>query len=176
MGGEDELRRWLQEKLPDYMVPAVFVRLDALPLTPTGKVDRRGLPAPHWTRSDGAGVYQAPRGDVERAIAAIWQDVLGLEQVGTHDNFFDLGGHSLLMARVHGRLRETYPTLALVDLFRYPTIHALAKHLSAPGDTRAADAQQAAQAIQERAQKQRAAQQRRKQQAQQLRERERTRG
>ena len=87
-----ELRRYLQEQVPEYMVPHAFVLLDTLPLTPNGKVDRHALPAPDTTRPDLDKAYVAPRTPVEQLLAEIWRHVLGLEQVGIHDNFFELGG------------------------------------------------------------------------------------
>jgi hypothetical protein len=101
----EALRRWLSEVLPDYMVPAAYVQLDALPLTPNGKLDRKALPAP-----DGSAyalhAYEAPQGAAEEAIAAIWCDLLGLETIGRHDNFFALGGHSLLAVTLTERMRQ----------------------------------------------------------------------
>ena len=125
-----ELRAFLRSKLPEYMLPASFVMLDALPLTPNGKVNRRALPAPE--ASAGSGATEAPpRSELEQTIAQIWREVLQVERVGIHDNFFDLGGHSLLLARVHRRLREVLPReLTVVELFQYPTIGALARYLS----------------------------------------------
>jgi amino acid adenylation domain-containing protein len=128
--GIGELRAWLEERLPGYMVPAAFVNLDAFPLTTNGKVDRKALPAPEGTRPELDTAYAAPEADLERAIADIWRELLGLETVGVHDNFFDLGGHSMLLIRVHGKLKASlHPELRMVDLFRYPTIRALAQHL-----------------------------------------------
>jgi amino acid adenylation domain-containing protein len=104
----DDLRRTLARQLPDYMLPSAFVVLDALPLTPNRKVDRKALPAPDAGRPDGAREYAAPTTPTEQAIAAIWQDLLRVEGVGLDDNFFDLGGHSLLavecVARVESEL------------------------------------------------------------------------
>jgi acyl-coenzyme A synthetase/AMP-(fatty) acid ligase len=126
-----QLRQFLRQQLPEYMVPSTFVMLDALPLTPSGKLDRRGLPAPVPVRPDPWGGSVTPKTDVERAIATVWQAVLGVERVGLHDNFFDLGGHSLLLLRVHARLRELYPrNLSLIDLFARPTVSSLANYLS----------------------------------------------
>jgi len=123
------LRRFLQEALPDYMVPAIYVFLDAMPLTPNGKVDRRALPKPEAPPPDRAGSL-APRTAAERAIAAIWQDVLRVDNVGLHDNFFDSGGHSLLLMQVQSRLRQSLKKdLPITDLFRYPTVSALGRHL-----------------------------------------------
>ncbi len=131
-----ELRAFLKERLPDYMVPSHFVPLDALPLSPSGKVDRRALPPPATMRPVGGAAK--PRNEMERIIAQIWQEALGLDQVGIHDNFFDLGGHSLLMARIHAELRaKVAPDLPMVELFRHPTVSALAQHLSqAPNSQR----------------------------------------
>jgi acyl carrier protein len=131
-----QLRSYLQERLPAYMVPAAVITLATLPLTPNGKVDRRALPAPGPHRPDLQSAYAVPRTALERALAAIWQDLLGLEKVGTQDNFFDLGGHSLLLIQLHARLgAELHREVALVDLFKYPTIQALAEYLSQmPGE------------------------------------------
>src|SRR5262249_23581 len=91
-----DLRNYLKQRLPEYMVPSGFVVMDALPRTPNGKVDRRALPTGHETRADNSEVYLAPRSSMERTIANIWQELLKLEKVGVNDNFFGLGGHSLL--------------------------------------------------------------------------------
>ncbi|MBA3826764.1 MAG: amino acid adenylation domain-containing protein, partial [Ktedonobacterales bacterium] len=120
----DALRDALRARVPGYMVPAAFVRLDALPRTPNGKVNRRGLPDPTW--GDAAG-YVAPRTPTEAQLAALWADVLHLEQVGVTDNFFDLGGHSLLATRLLARLRATLaPDFTLRALFAAPTVAQLA--------------------------------------------------
>jgi acyl carrier protein len=127
---EATLRSYLREQLPEHMVPAAFVVLAELPLTPNGKVDRKGLPAPDHVRAGIEGVFIAPRNELERGIAAIWREVLGLDRVGVHDNFFDLGGHSLLMIRVHTKLRQRLRMKhSITDLFRFPTVSALAKSL-----------------------------------------------
>ena len=123
----DELRASLRRRLPEHMVPAAFVLLDVLPLTANGKLDRRALPAPDAAPR---GPVVAPRTATEEAIAAAWRDVLSLPAVGVDDSFFDLGGHSLLIVQVHRRLAEQFPDLAVVDLFRYPTIAALAQFLA----------------------------------------------
>jgi len=126
-----ELRRFLKEKLPDYMVPAAFVMLDALPLTANGKVDRRMLPEPGRITPELETPYVAPRTEVESAIVAIWKEVLHVEKVGVHDNFFDLGGHSLRMIQVHSALQERLKRdLPVIELFEYPTIDSLARYLS----------------------------------------------
>jgi amino acid adenylation domain-containing protein len=122
-----ELRQYLREKLPDYMVPSAFVPMEKLPLTPNGKVDRRVLPAPELGRSEGEEGYVAPRGPVEEAVAAIWVSVLGVERVGVHDSFFEVGGHSLAATQVVSRVREALRVeLPLRRLFETPTIEGLA--------------------------------------------------
>jgi amino acid adenylation domain-containing protein len=127
----NELRRFLQAKLPDYMVPSFFVWLEALPLAPNGKVDRQALPDAETLRTGLDATYVAPATEVEHTMAMIWQEVLQVEKVGMHDNFFDLGGHSLAMVQVHSKLQEIYRSdLSLVDLFRYPTISALVRYVS----------------------------------------------
>jgi SAM-dependent methyltransferase/acyl carrier protein len=126
------LRRFLEEQLPDHMVPAAFVLLESLPLTPNGKVDRKALPAPGGARPELDGVYVAPRSPVEEALAGIWRDVLGLEQLGVHDDFFELGGHSLLATQVVSRLREVLKVdLPLRDLFEARTVARLAELVAA---------------------------------------------
>ena len=101
-----EVRRALRATLPDYMVPAAFVGLDAIPLTPHGKVDRKALPAPSGDRPELEAEYVAPRNELEETLAGIWRDILGLERVGVKDDFFDLGGHSLLLTQVVARVRD----------------------------------------------------------------------
>jgi acyl carrier protein len=128
------LRNHLRIKLPDYMIPQHFIDLEALPLTPAGKVDRKNLPAPEKDRSKLKPAYVAPSNDFERAITAIWQDVLKIEKIGIDDNFFDLGGHSLRLAQVHSKLRkEISANIKMLELFRYPTIGSLADYLSRDG-------------------------------------------
>ncbi|HKX32892.1 MAG TPA: amino acid adenylation domain-containing protein, partial [Blastocatellia bacterium] len=126
-----ELRAYAKEKLPDYMVPSHFVQLDSFPLTANGKIDYRALPAPEGTREELGGDYVAPGDETERQIAEIWRQTLGVERVGLNDNFFDIGGHSLLLIQVHRRLREAcHAELPLVELFRYPTVRTLAEYLN----------------------------------------------
>ncbi|HVS00232.1 MAG TPA: amino acid adenylation domain-containing protein [Thermoanaerobaculia bacterium] len=138
-----ELRAALQQTLPDYMVPWTFVLLDVLPLTSSGKVDRAGLPAPQALAAAGE-EYVAPRTDVEKAIAAAWRDVLQVPRVGVHDNFFELGGSSLLIAKLHGRLKQALGRdLSMMDLFRHPTIDALTRHLAQDEPRRESGAEQA---------------------------------
>ncbi|HSF40220.1 MAG TPA: condensation domain-containing protein [Thermoanaerobaculia bacterium] len=124
------LRGHLASKLPEHMTPAALVVLEALPLTPNGKLDRRALPEPEGLRPELEALYLAPRTALEQAIAAVWREVLGLDRVGLQDNFFEVGGHSLLMIEVHALLRERLGRdIAVVELFQYPTIGALAEHL-----------------------------------------------
>jgi SAM-dependent methyltransferase len=126
-----ELRDHLRRKLPDYMVPSAFVRLDALPLTPNGKIDRRALQAPEHARPDVASEFVPPRTALERQIASLWQELLDIEKVGINDNFFDLGGHSLLVVRMHSRLTDGLGAqLALTDLFQHTTVSSLARYLA----------------------------------------------
>ncbi|WP_295640446.1 MupA/Atu3671 family FMN-dependent luciferase-like monooxygenase [uncultured Methylibium sp.] len=156
--GASALREHLREHLPDFMLPAHFVVLPALPQTPNGKIDRKALPAPDVARAPVAEVaYSAPAGDLEETIASIWKDVLKLPQVGTRDNFFDLGGHSLLAVQTHRRLKEALQReLSITDIFRFPTIQSLSQYLGGEGEEDAA-----AQAGKARAQGRRAAMQRR---------------
>jgi acyl carrier protein len=121
------LRSAMQEKVPDYMVPSHFVVLDALPLSPNGKVDRRGLPEPEGRRQVDA-AYVAPRTETECKVAAMWREVLHLDKVGTRDDFFELGGHSLLATQVVSRIRDAFAVeVRLASLFEEPTIAALAR-------------------------------------------------
>ena len=121
------LRDFLQGRLPEHMMPSAFVLLDALPLTPNGKLNRRTLPAPDLSRSDGRREHAAPRGMVEVALATIWSEVLGVERVGAYDDFFELGGHSLLATQVVARVRNAFAIeLPLRALFEAPTLSGLA--------------------------------------------------
>jgi amino acid adenylation domain-containing protein len=118
-----EVRQFLKQKLPDYMLPTVFVLLDKLPLTPSGKVDRRALPLPDPARPDLLASYVAPRTPVEQQIAAVWAEILKLERIGIQDNFFELGGYSLLGTQVTARLRQIFGVeLPLRLLFEAPTV------------------------------------------------------
>jgi amino acid adenylation domain-containing protein len=126
-----EMRRFLQVKLPDYMVPSIFVMLRALPCTPNGKLDYRALPAPEPLRPALEATYLAPKSEIEQLIATVWQEVLGFEQVGVQDNFFDLGGDSLLLTQVHRKLQDIMQQdIPIVDLFEHPTINALVAYVS----------------------------------------------
>ncbi|HEY7492621.1 MAG TPA: amino acid adenylation domain-containing protein [Candidatus Tectomicrobia bacterium] len=124
------LRRALRNMLPDYMLPSAYVRLDALPLTPSGKVDRLALPAPGAARPTLAAGFVSPRTPTEEVLAGIWVTVLGIERIGVHDNFFDLGGHSLLAVQVMSRLRHALRVeMPLHALFDAPTVAELALHI-----------------------------------------------
>ncbi|MCP4658067.1 MAG: amino acid adenylation domain-containing protein, partial [bacterium] len=144
VGETGELRSFLAERLPGYMVPSVFVSLEALPLLPNGKVDRRALPEPEGP-TETAG-YVAPRNPAEEVLAGIWSEVLGVERVGVHDDFFALGGHSLLATRVVSRVSRIFGrTLPVASLFDAPELAAFAARVAAadeglpplvPGDDR----------------------------------------
>ncbi len=144
-----ELRDFLKSRLPDYMVPSAFVALAALPLTPNGKIDRRALPAPDRSRPfdfaqdrpELKNTFVAPRNALETTLAAIWAQVLGLEQVGVHDNFFDLGGHSLLATQVISRVREARRVeVNLRTFFERPTVAGLAEVIERAKDSDAESA------------------------------------
>jgi amino acid adenylation domain-containing protein len=130
------LRAGLRESLPDYMLPSAFVTLPALPLTQSGKVDRRALPAPGGERPDLESAFAAPRNPVEEMLAGIFGEVLKLDRVGVHDDFFVLGGHSLLVAQVATRTRQALQVeLPIVEVFRRPTVAGLAELVAAGGAT-----------------------------------------
>jgi acyl carrier protein len=122
-----QLRRHLGEKLPGYMVPALFVTLEEMPLTPSGKIARRALPPPVQSREDLENLFVAPSTIVEQRLAEIWSEVLKVERVGIDDNFFELGGHSLLATQVMARIHAEFGVeLVLRDFFTAPTIRDLA--------------------------------------------------
>jgi acyl carrier protein len=122
-----QVRDFLKQKLPEYMVPSAIVPLEKLPLTPNGKLDRRALPPPDQNRPDLAKAYAAPGTTTEEVLAEIWREVLGLDRIGIHDNFFELGGHSLLVTQVLARVREAFHVeLPLRRLFEAPTVAELA--------------------------------------------------
>jgi len=127
----EQLRKYLWQKLPEYMVPADYVILEALPLTANGKVDRKRLPKPQRQTIAETTQHILPQTETEQQIAAVWAEVIGLEEVGIHDNFFAIGGNSLLVIRVHNKLQEILGIeLKVVDLFTNPTVHSLSKHLA----------------------------------------------
>ncbi|WP_066426911.1 non-ribosomal peptide synthetase [Anabaena sp. 4-3] len=124
----EQLRDFLQDQLPDYMIPSAFVQVESFPLTANGKVNRRALKEPTASRPELAQTFVAPRTPTEEILAGIWRDVLGLEQVGIYDNFFNLGGHSLLATQVISLTRKAFKIeLPLRSLFEYPAIATLAK-------------------------------------------------
>ncbi|WP_426510193.1 amino acid adenylation domain-containing protein [Dactylosporangium sp. McL0621] len=131
VGPDADLRPALKQRLPDYMVPAAFVRLDALPLTPNGKLDRGALPAPTVTRSAEV-AFVEPATDAERLVAGVWQELLGVERVGAGDDFFDLGGHSLVATQVVARLRKAGGQVSVLDVFQHKTLRELARRLAEP--------------------------------------------
>ena len=132
----DELRHHLRQQLPDYMMPAAFMPIASVPLTPNGKVDRKALPVPDLSERQSEQDFVAPRTPEEQQIANIWADVLKLEAVGVHDNFFELGGHSLLATQIISRIREAFRVeLPLRTLFESPTISTLAANVDQTEDT-----------------------------------------
>jgi amino acid adenylation domain-containing protein len=127
---EADLRTWLHDRLPEYMIPSVFVTLDALPLTPNGKIDRNALPDPEPDRSGVSAPAVAPRGPIEEAVAAIWSEVLGRGRVSVFDDFFELGGHSLMAAQLLARVRESLAVeISLKSLFDTPTVAGLSRQV-----------------------------------------------
>jgi polyketide synthase PksJ len=125
-----ELRTFLKADLPDYMLPSAYIAMDSLPLTPNGKLDRKSLPDPQNIQSGSNETYAAPASEMERKIAQVWQQVLKVEKVGLDNNFFDLGGHSLLVAQVNSKLKELLKReINMIDMFKYPTVRSLANFL-----------------------------------------------
>ena len=132
-----ELQAFLREQLPEYMVPTIFVTLAQLPLGPTGKVDRKALPAPGEPLLAEA-EYVEPRNEMERALCAIWSDVLDLSRVGVRDNYFELGGDSILSIQIKAQAEARGLDFALQDLFEHQTVEALARAVE-DGRTQASD-------------------------------------
>lgn len=131
----NDLLGFLKERLPEYMVPSGVVFLDALPLTFGGKLDRQALPDPIGARPELSEPYVPPRTQIEQTIASLWREALKVERVGLNDNFFDLGGHSLLMVQIHNELRKrSKRDLSLLDMFTWPTVGSLSKYLSQEDD------------------------------------------
>jgi acyl-coenzyme A synthetase/AMP-(fatty) acid ligase/acyl carrier protein len=125
--GADELRAFLKEGLPSYMLPSAFVRMDSLPLTANGKLNRKALPAPENPHSN---VYIAPENETQERLAKMWAELLAAEKVGITDNFFELGGHSLMVVQVVSRVREEFGVeLAVRTLFELPTVKTLSEHV-----------------------------------------------
>ncbi|MFD2679426.1 amino acid adenylation domain-containing protein [Bacillus seohaeanensis] len=124
-----EIKTDLSKKLPNYMIPSVFIEMDKFPLTSNGKIDRAKLPAPK-KQDLGLGEYVSPRNDLEETLASIWEDVLDIEKIGIYDHFFELGGHSLLATQVISRIfKKLKKRITIQELFESPTIAKLAKHL-----------------------------------------------
>ncbi|MCB8949260.1 MAG: hypothetical protein H6653_14715, partial [Ardenticatenaceae bacterium] len=129
------LKEALRAELPEFMVPATYVPMTSFPLTPNKKTDRKALPAPDQVLVEPQTAYVAPTNDLEQKIAEIWQRLLNVPQVGLNDNFFDLGGHSLLTVQAHRQLKAIVEKeISITDMFRFPTIRALADYLNEDGD------------------------------------------
>ncbi len=143
----DDLRSYLRARLPDYMVPVQVMLLERMPLSPAGKLDRKALPEPQWNSGSS---YVAPRNDTEQVLAAIWQEVLQVEQVGIHDNFFDLGGDSILSLQVISRVRQAEGLgldIRLRDLLQYQTIAGLLERAQGSTEADAAEPQAVAESV-----------------------------
>ncbi|HEU0078065.1 MAG TPA: amino acid adenylation domain-containing protein, partial [Longimicrobiaceae bacterium] len=126
--GPAELRDWLRGRLPEYMVPAALLVMERLPLTPSGKLDRRALPRPEATDGGREREHAAPRGPVEETLAGIWAETLGVERVGIRDDFFEMGGHSLLAVRLAARVHDAFGVVVPIGaIFRAPTVESLAR-------------------------------------------------
>lgn len=124
-----DLRDYLQAKLPEYMIPSYFIKIDQIPLTPNGKIDKKALPEPSLNALVSS-EYVAPENETEERLAEIWQKILGVERVGTGDNFFEIGGNSILLIQMHTQIEKQYPgKLTITDLFAFPTIGKLAGDL-----------------------------------------------
>ena len=125
-----QLRSWLGARMPEFMVPQVFIALEQFPLNANGKIDRRALPEPDASLDSGRSGFVAPRTPLEGLVAEIWCEVLGIEGIGVQDDFFDLGGHSLLATRVLSRLGEEFGLeLPLQVIFETPTVEGLTRSL-----------------------------------------------
>jgi pristinamycin I synthase-2 len=148
----ETLRAHLAQAVPDYMVPATFVFLDAFPLTINGKLDRAALPAPGSGRAHLAAAFAAPQSDLETLLARLWKSTLRRDLVGIDDNFFDIGGDSLLLTTLHRDLeRELRRDIPITDLFQFPTIRKLAEHLGAGNENGGVEDRIAARARRQRA-------------------------
>ncbi len=154
-----ELREFLVDRLPEYFVPSAFVTMTELPVNPNGKIDRKALPVPESLAPGGGVRHVPPRTEEERTIAEVWRNVLTTDTIGVHDNFFDLGGHSLLLAEVQSQLEAVFAKkVSMVELLQYPNVESLAARLSRGDDDRSA----AAAKIKARAGRQRDAMRRRR--------------
>jgi acyl carrier protein len=131
----EALRSHLAASLPEYMVPAVYVKLDELPLTPNGKLDRKALPSPGQRQLDLESAWAPPGNEAEQKIAKVWEELLGVNKVGRDNNFFDLGGHSLLLIQSGIKLEQTFARkFPVIEMFRHPTVRLLAKYVSGHDD------------------------------------------
>lgn len=131
----NSIKNILKEKLPDYMIPVVFTLMDKFPLTPNGKIDRKALPTPKVDAIESSENYKAPVNEIESKLVLIWKEALKRDTVGTDDNFFDLGGHSLLLAQVRSKISSVvYKDIPMMELFKYPTISSLAAFLASDGE------------------------------------------
>jgi len=156
-----DLRRHLLDKLPDYMVPSAFVTLEEMPQTPNGKIDRKALPAPGGDRPELEQAYTAPQNETEQLLAKLWGQALKLDKIGVRDNFFDLGGNSILSLQIVAQIqKELNVSLPIVKMFQYPTISALAEYLS-----QGSGEKPSYEKVQDRAQRQKAAMARRRKMA-----------
>jgi len=143
-----ELRQFLQNQLPGYMVPSAFVFLDSFPLNPNGKVDRRALSAPDWVRPDLDVEFVAPMNPVEKVLTDIWSNVLGFKQIGVHDSFFELGGHSLKTTQIIQQINETFQiTVPLRAIFDNPTVFQLARCIETEGQNTRIDVSKTAKTL-----------------------------
>jgi amino acid adenylation domain-containing protein len=124
------IKKWLSQRLPEYMIPRFFIQLKQMPLNVNGKIDRNALPEPEESIT-AATEYRAPRNTIEKDLVEIWEKILGRTKIGVNDNFFDLGGHSLHLIQIQNKLRTVLNReISIVQLFRYPTVHLMAQHLS----------------------------------------------
>jgi acyl carrier protein len=137
------LRESLARQLPEYMVPALYVPLDELPLSPNGKVDRKRLPEPDITRPELDAEYAAPTSPIQRVVTGVWTEVLSFDRVGIHDTFFELGGHSLLAVLIQTRLNQLFPfEISLADIFQFPTVARLSSRIAEQGAQAGVDAEE----------------------------------
>lgn len=145
-----ELRTYLHETLPDYMVPTAFVLLDSLPLSPNGKIDRRALPPPDQTRRELSADFAPPDNPIEEVVAQVWAEVFEFEEVGVQDNFLEIGGHSLLATQIMTRLQDLFPVeLPLRFIFASPTVKELAKRIEEAGKAAGVDVMEVARTLKE---------------------------
>jgi amino acid adenylation domain-containing protein len=130
-GLQRRMKKYLEDRVPGYMIPSAIIEVEKMPLTPNGKVNRQALPRPEYKRPGSDEEFAAPHTEIEGTVAAIWREVLKIGRISIDDNFFDLGGHSLLLAQVYTRLRGTFEqNLTMLDLFKYTSIRALSRYLS----------------------------------------------